>query len=382
MIRDAYRRILAIWLVFAITFTVTARQSSDQPCSFSLKDSIQSGTLVEKTSTDIINVATIEERRLLLRAFHLFPSFYFKLGPDDTNAYAVPGPPGEDNDGTVVFGVSLIQRELTRSGGTARNFSIPAIMGHEFGHLLQFKYGTTTTGVLVELQADYIAGWYLGNRRNGYQLTERDLQAALNSFYESGDYEFTSPQHHGTPDQRTAAALAGYSHSSLKFNEIYASSLEFLGASNASKPLASALGFSITDFQSVLDSIMAKRDTGFAELRGDLSPGSKSTWSAKILLPGARECSVVWRNEFQGDYECTMFETLDVDIATNEWNKLFDELKAEGWQADIDSSPIKSRLKSAAFRSTGDKEMSLDLEDKSLSTFGYRVDLTIPFDNY
>ena len=83
----------------------------------------------KKTTDDAVNAATVEERKILLHTFHLFPTFYFDIRQGDTNAYAEPPHANEDADGTIVFGVDLIRREITRSGGTARNFSVPAIMG-------------------------------------------------------------------------------------------------------------------------------------------------------------------------------------------------------------------------------------------------------------
>jgi hypothetical protein len=234
------------------------------------------------------------------------------------------------------------------------------------------------------LQADFLAGWYLGNRSrsNGYQLTEQDLESALRSFYESGDYEFTNAQHHGTPEQRVAAVSAGYSHSSLKFNEIYESSMEFIGDRGPLRKPSRALPFSPDEFESTLAKIRAKRSTGFAEFKGSPSPGMQFTWDATISHPSAKECSVVWSNEYQGEFDCTMAETFDVAIATSAWENLAAELRDEGWTATIEAAPIKERLKEANFKSTDGKELNLLLERKSLSTLPYRVDIEIPFDNY
>lgn len=221
----------------------------------------------------------------------------------------------------------------------------------------------------------------MGNRIKGAQLTDAGLKSVLNSFYKNGDYQFTSPSHHGTPEERMSAVLAGYSQSSLKFNEVYAASVKFIGVDKANEPLTSSLSFSLTDFESILATVLSKRATGFAELRGNLSPGMTAAWDAKILLPGATECTVTWKNEYQGDYGCTMVETLDVDIATNEWTKLANELRDEGWKGTFNPSPTKLVLKEIVFESSGE-ELILELDDKNLSRLGYMVDISIPFDNY
>ena len=370
---------LTILLVFVCALSSEGLQSEPHPYSFSLEDARRDGTLVQKTDSSAINVATVAERKLLVRAFRLYPTFLFKT--DDTNAYAFPPAPSNlDDDGTIVLGVLLLEREINSSQGTARNFAIPAIMGHEFGHLLQYKYGTTAAGVQTELQADYIAGWYLGNRNNGYTLTDRDLQAVLASFYVGGDYESADAQHHGTPEQRTVAVRAGFSRSTLKFNEVYEASMQFLGVS-ARPRLGKALRFSIEEFSSTLGKVMDARDTGFAALKGNPVPDSKTWWDAKIVLPSARECSVHWSNEYQGYYECTMYETFDLEIAKNEWQNLAEELEAEGWQTK-DKTSSRTTIKSSTFKLKDDQDFTLDLENKSLSRSGYQVAITVDFDNY
>ena len=349
-------------------------------CFFSAADALNNGTLLKRSPDEPTNQAIYEERRILLHTFHLFPTFFYIRGDGDSNAYATKEVFDDNVDGTVAFGVSLIRSEIRASGGLQNTLSIPAIMAHEFGHLLQFKFGTMATGAQSELQADFLAGWYLGNRAKGVQLTPTALGSVLRSFYEKGDYAFNSPLHHGKPEERSNAVKAGYTVAPLKLNDAYAASVAFV---NPSKPnTGGPIKFVISDFEPVLDRIMSSRESGFAALKGNLSPGSKASWDANIQLPGSTECSVTWRNEVQGEYECVMTETLEVDIAINEWQKLVNEFKESRWETTIAKPSPKTVARKATVKSLEGQEFEVDLNDKTPSILGYRVTITISFDNY
>ncbi len=73
-----------------------------------------------------------------------------------------------------------------------------------------------------ELFADCLAGaWsyavYLDNH-----LEAGDLQEAVESMFASGDYLFDDPQHHGTPEERTAAWTLGlYGSTAVGYDDQY-----------------------------------------------------------------------------------------------------------------------------------------------------------------
>lgn len=87
-----------------------------------------------------------------------------------------------------------------------------AVMGHEFGHHVQYErdlFDSPLTGPeatrRTELMADAF-GTYFATHARGLALnTKRVLQAERTS-YEVGDCAFTSPGHHGTPNQRMRAS--------------------------------------------------------------------------------------------------------------------------------------------------------------------------------
>ncbi|MEV7234392.1 hypothetical protein AB0N06_10485 [Streptomyces sp. NPDC051020] len=93
-----------------------------------------------------------------------------------------------------------------------------AILAHEFGHHVQFEDGllrnTTLTGPegsrRAELMADAFGTYYLTHSR-GEALNAKRVLGSEKSFYEVGDCGYTSPGHHGTPNQRFAASSWGAS---------------------------------------------------------------------------------------------------------------------------------------------------------------------------
>jgi hypothetical protein len=87
-----------------------------------------------------------------------------------------------------------------------------AVMGHEFGHHVQFEDGLFSSPLTgaeatrrTELMADAF-GTYFATHARGLALnTKRVLQAEKTSF-EVGDCQFADPGHHGTPLQRLRSA--------------------------------------------------------------------------------------------------------------------------------------------------------------------------------
>lgn len=179
--------------------------------------------LVDSTGNMKLDRAYGREKRLLTRAFQVRPGAGFfddYMGP---NAFATPERFFTDGpDGTVLFGVRLLDRELGRKADDA----VISIMAHEFAHIVQFSQGIEgDSNVLLELHADYLAGWYLARRSKREWV---DLSLPIKSLFANTEYEYSNPSH-GLPAQRKAALLAGFRNGGLSLRDAYNAGLDAAG---------------------------------------------------------------------------------------------------------------------------------------------------------
>lgn len=130
-------------------------------------------------------------------------------------------------DGMVFLGINLMQSEYRSGVGTG--YSIPSIIAHEYAHILQYKLNSKLEGKWRELQADYLAGWYTAHRS---RYVSQNIDESILSFFNKGDYDFNTPQHHGLPLERQQAFIEGLNlnfRGNVKFGRIaYTKSLVYL----------------------------------------------------------------------------------------------------------------------------------------------------------
>jgi predicted metalloprotease len=98
-------------------------------------------------------------------------------------------------------------------GRAAGQFAVAFVVAHEYGHNIQQESGIlagNTRALPTELNADCLAGtwghWEYGQGKMDDAGVKQVLDAAL----AVGDFDFMSPQHHGTPQQRRDAVLTGF----------------------------------------------------------------------------------------------------------------------------------------------------------------------------
>lgn len=139
-----------------------------------------------------------------------------------SNAYAMPDAltPGWP-DGTVALGFQLMSQELRDSN---RGVTLMAIIAHEFGHIVQFKRRPALAGYLLELQADYLAGWYMG-QRGASAATMEEVMAA---FFIKGDADFTDRSSHPSPDMRRDAVSTGRKMTFLSLDDAFRRSASYV----------------------------------------------------------------------------------------------------------------------------------------------------------
>jgi hypothetical protein len=165
-----------------------------------------------------VDQAYQDEGVKLTRMFNVRPAGGFMDDSSGPNAFATTERFYTNSyDGTVIFGVNLIAKELQRDRG--KGISVPAIMAHEFAHVYQFKEGSLRQAAtpVRELQADFLAGWYVQEAG----LDEMQVRPAMESFFEMGDFNFNSPDHHGTPQERLDAFNAGYECGELDISSAF-----------------------------------------------------------------------------------------------------------------------------------------------------------------
>jgi hypothetical protein len=112
------------------------------------------------------------------------------------NAYALGSPQA------ILFGYYMYHYTISQFGGLA----VAGVLAHEWGHRTQYTYGWQYPNPTQELEADAFSGFYMALAK-GWAWSQ--IQGYFTNVYLIGDYNFNSPQHHGTGNQRLAAAYLG-----------------------------------------------------------------------------------------------------------------------------------------------------------------------------
>lgn len=108
-----------------------------------------------------------------------------------------------------------VLENLPGEGQAAGDFAVAYVLAHEYAHNLQQELGIFDNRVSrsakpFELQADCLAGVWAYSVFAAGALDDGDLEEAAKAARAVGDFDVGNEQHHGTPDERRAALLAGY----------------------------------------------------------------------------------------------------------------------------------------------------------------------------
>ena len=169
---------------------------------------------VRSSGIPYIDKATFQEANYLAQVTGLQPSLAFLDDRSSKNAFAISRDiiSGRSPHGAVAMGVRLIQEfiQLPTPNPRTNDLCIQAALVHEWAHIGQFAYGVRASRVkYTELMADFIAGWYLGYK-DAFRGVESDPTAPMLGMASVGDTNFNAPGHHGTPQERYGAYLAGF----------------------------------------------------------------------------------------------------------------------------------------------------------------------------
>lgn len=126
-------------------------------------------------------------------------------------------------DASIIFGVSLLNKELWNSEHGEN--ALIGILAHEMGHALQCKEGYSAEGKERELQADFLAGYYMGRKKNFYTV---DIKKFATALYTMGDKEFWSADPHGSPTERVNAMYEGYKYAYLSIDKAFKKGCEYV----------------------------------------------------------------------------------------------------------------------------------------------------------
>lgn len=97
------------------------------------------------------------------------------------------------------------------------DFAVAFVVAHEYAHNVQDEVGILDAHlptVNTELHADCLAGIWANSAYYEGILEAGDIEEGIAATQALGDFEFSDPDHHGTPDQRTAAFTKGYNSGS------------------------------------------------------------------------------------------------------------------------------------------------------------------------
>jgi len=155
-------------------------------------------------------------------------------------AHAASGPFYCPADKKVYLDLSFFS-ELNRRFGVEGDFAPAYVIAHEIGHHVQDMMGITTKvhrmqqqvseaeanrlSVMLELQADFLAGYWAKRSVGHTKLTETDIRSALNAANAIGDdklqkqsqgYVVPDAFTHGTSEQRMEWFMRGFKANSIE----------------------------------------------------------------------------------------------------------------------------------------------------------------------
>lgn len=143
--------------------------------------------------------------------------FQEENGPKIMNLCSSLSP--DSYNGTIRIGLGLLKNELwVESNGV---YMTTALLAHEYAHLFQCRINGALRSWKRELQADFLAGYFLGRKSYNYE-EQLDIQSFATVLFE-GDW--FNPFHHGTAEERAQALIDGYHNADLSLEEVYIKSL-------------------------------------------------------------------------------------------------------------------------------------------------------------
>lgn len=163
------------------------------------------GELYESTGDENLDNMLYHYKNKMENLFDVQTYMYIYNDSENPNAIAVRCTDfSKCKDGIILLGYNMLNEELSKSN--YKEYAIVGVIAHEFAHILQYEEEEDLPNKLLELHADFLAGYYLG--KHGF--SEEEIEVFAQSLFEMGDYNFWDPDHHGTPEERVKAMVAGF----------------------------------------------------------------------------------------------------------------------------------------------------------------------------
>lgn len=204
---------LSYFMSLKMTYSVDAKTET-QGCvirSATIGKSVIRRAL-QSSGNDELDKFCRNESKKLDELFDVKPELLFFDDSNNRNSYAISkiidDKNGIESDGTVLMGISFAT-ELFHRYYEIESLPLVAVMAHEWGHILQFRYNSLRNQRIVigELFADRGAGWYLSRTRRFPELQK--YRNILEDMYKNtGSMKFDDEQYHGSPLQRSNQLLA------------------------------------------------------------------------------------------------------------------------------------------------------------------------------
>lgn len=191
--------------------------------------------LVATTGSEVLDAEVEGLVRRAARAFKFVgenrPAFLFLASgaPGGEGFARLDGVYAPGSVGLVAVSVDLL-RESAYTGPTTnsvptqemRLLAFEVIVAHEFAHIFQSRNtyvqllrASDDTGKNIELQADFLAGWFMAQR---HELRPEVLRFVTDVLFSRGDQSVGQKGHHGTKPERFGAVLQGYLRSQYNDN--------------------------------------------------------------------------------------------------------------------------------------------------------------------
>ncbi|WP_457447120.1 hypothetical protein [Roseateles sp. P5_E4] len=157
-----------------------------------------------------------EETRLLNKWFRVKPEF--QIFEDGKAPAARTLRRGEDTESLILIGKRLVNTEYELRPADWRS-SLIGIAAHEWAHAFQYSTRLQEKRFVWETHADYLSGWYLGNKEK-LEPGTINLSAYTSALSVRGDDSgYFDPTKYGSAAVRIEAMTAGYAHATQWWDE-------------------------------------------------------------------------------------------------------------------------------------------------------------------